>query len=99
MGFEPTPPKRLVPKTSALDRSAIQPVAAFSAAGWAVFVSSEKCKKVTCAGRESNPGLVRGRDVYYHYTTGAAALLSIPRLELGASRVLGERHDQLDHTD
>ena len=58
-----------------------------------------KEKKDECAGRESNPGLVRGRDVYYHYTTGAAALLSIPRLELGASRVLGERHDQLDHTD
>ena len=27
------------------------------------------------------------------------AFLSIPRLELGTSRVLGERHDQLDHTD
>ena len=26
MGFEPTPPKRLVPETSALDRSAIQPM-------------------------------------------------------------------------
>lgn len=26
VGFEPTPPKRLVPKTSALDRSAIQPM-------------------------------------------------------------------------
>ena len=26
VGFEPTPPKRLVPKTSALDRSAIQPL-------------------------------------------------------------------------
>ena len=25
VGFEPTPPRRLVPKTSALDRSAIQP--------------------------------------------------------------------------
>ena len=24
-----------------------------------------------CAGRESNPGLVRGRDVYYHCTTSA----------------------------
>ena len=55
--------------------------------------------KIICAGRESNPGLVRGRDVYYHYTTGAAGSLSIPRLELGTSRVLGERHDQLDHTD
>ena len=28
-------------------------------------------KKNSCAGRESNPGLVRGRDVYYHCTTGA----------------------------
>ena len=26
VGFEPTPPKRLVPETSALDRSAIQPL-------------------------------------------------------------------------
>ena len=25
--------------------------------------------------------------------------VSVPRLELGISRVLGERHDQLDHTD
>ena len=61
-------------------------------------VASSK-QKVICAGRESNPGLVRGRDVYYHCTTGAVSSLSIPRLELGTSRVLGERHDQLDHTD
>ena len=27
-----------------------------------------------CAGRESNSGLVRGRDVYYHCTTGADIL-------------------------
>ena len=33
----------------------------------------EKQKK--CAGRESNPGLVRGRDVYYHCTTGACVRL------------------------
>ena len=25
--------------------------------------------------------------------------VSVPRIELGISRVLGERHDQLDHTD
>ena len=25
--------------------------------------------------------------------------ISVPRLELGTFRVLGERHDQLDHTD
>ena len=28
-GFEPSPPKRLVPETSALDRSAIQPIYIF----------------------------------------------------------------------
>ena len=27
------------------------------------------------------------------------AKLSVPRLELGIFRVLGERHNQLDHTD
>ena len=31
----------------------------------------KKKAKVMCAGRESNSGLVRGRDVYYHCTTGA----------------------------
>ena len=40
VGFEPTPPKRLVPKTSALDRSAIQPQGQVCAAG------SEKKKKL-----------------------------------------------------
>ena len=45
-----------------------------------------------CAGRESNPGLVRGRDVYYHCTTGAEVF--VPRFERGISRVLGERHNQ-----
>ena len=29
-----------------------------------------------CAGRESNSGLVRGRDVYYHCTTGADTSVS-----------------------
>lgn len=32
---------------------------------------NKKKAKVMCAGRESNSGLVRGRDVYYHCTTGA----------------------------
>ena len=41
VGFEPTPPKRLVPKTSALDHSAIQP---FS------------MRKKGCSCRGSNPG-------------------------------------------
>ena len=30
----------------------------------------QKIEQKLCAGRESNPGLVRGRDVYYHCTTG-----------------------------
>ena len=38
------------------------------------FYFVEKKKNIACAGRESNPGLVRGRDVYYHYTTGANEL-------------------------
>ena len=29
-----------------------------------------------CAGRESNSGLVRGRDVHYHFTTGADVSIS-----------------------
>ena len=69
-----------------------------------------------CAGRESNPGLTRGRGVYYHCTTGAQATnalthlralvgpssqnkISVTRIERVISRVLGERHDQLAHTD
>ena len=31
-----------------------------------------------CAGRESNSGLVRGRDVYYHCTTGADVVVVSP---------------------
>ena len=45
-----------------------------------------------CAGRESNPGLVRGRDVYYHCTTGAEVF--VLGFEPRISRVLGERHNQ-----
>ena len=33
-------------------------------------------RNVMCAGRESNSGLVRGRDVYYHCTTGAEPCVS-----------------------
>ena len=44
-----------------------------------IFFNGFSCKELLrkkkeggeCAGRESNPGLVRGRDVYYHCTTGA----------------------------
>ena len=97
VGFEPTPPRRLVPKTSALDRSAIQPARGRGSEDLFLFLFFQKIKKLNdsptgirtrvvwvkttypdqldywgvCAGRESNPGLVRGRDVYYHCTTGA----------------------------
>ena len=40
----------------------------------------------------------QGRILSLYYRRRRAEL-SIPRLELGTSRVLGERHDQLDHTD
>ena len=40
----------------------------------------------------------QGRILSLYYRRGRLPL-SIPRLELGTSRVLGERHDQLDHTD
>ena len=39
-----------------------------------------KKKGSECAGRESNPGLVRGRDVYYHCTTGADITVVSQRL-------------------
>ena len=35
-----------------------------------------------CAGRESNSGLVRGRDVYYHCTTGADVCLCREAVDL-----------------
>ena len=35
-----------------------------------------KKRDCDCAGRESNSGLVRGRDVYYHCTTGAEPCVS-----------------------
>ena len=39
----------------------------------------------------------QGRILSLYYRRSIS--VSIPRLELGTSRVLGERHDQLDHTD
>ena len=51
--------------------------------------------KKECAVRESNPGLVRGRDLYYHCTNGACVF--VPGIEPGTPRELDERHNQLDH--
>ena len=36
-------------------------------------VASSNSKQKKCAVRESNPGLVRGRDLYYHCTNGAVS--------------------------
>ena len=44
VGFEPTPPKRLVPKTSALDRSAIQP----KTQDKRIWYAEDKKKKGVC---------------------------------------------------
>ena len=96
MGFEPTPPKRLVPKTSALDRSAIQPVPAPAAAG-RTGVRFGQNKKLAPAGNQTRVSSVAG--TYTITVLPAHDNVSVPRLELGISRVLGERHNQLDHTD
>ena len=53
-------------------------------------------KKNAPAGNQTRVSSVAGT---YIITILPARALSIPRLELGTSRVLGERHDQLDHTD
>ena len=60
VGFEPTPPKRLVPKTSALDRSAIQPVPAPAAAGKTGDVFGGQNKKLAPAGNQTRVSSVAG---------------------------------------
>ena len=73
VGFEPTPPKRLVPKTSALDRSAIQPKTQAERL-WYTEDKSKKRKKLqkaNCVHRDSNPNLILGRDKYYPCTMDA----------------------------
>ena len=58
VGFEPTPPKRLVPKTSALDRSAIQPKIPCRRLWHTEHVlPKRKGKKGFFPVRELNPGL------------------------------------------
>ena len=44
----------------------------------ALFIAKYQMQKVHCTSGESNSGLVRGKDLCYHYTTSAgvdAALL------------------------
>ena len=83
VGFEPTPPKRLVPKTSALDRSAIQPEIPDQRI-W--HIENEKKyfskQKVTCVHRDSNPNLILGRDKYYPCTMDAVSGLAALFLSL-----------------
>ena len=59
VGFEPTPPKRLVPKTSALDRSAIQPET-LGRRRWHtdVAIAEHKNFQKIFPNRDSNPGRV-----------------------------------------
>ena len=57
VGFEPTPPKRLVPKTSALDRSAIQPETLCQRV-WHIENGAATKAKWSFPVRELNPGLV-----------------------------------------
>ena len=66
-GFEPVPPKRLVPETSALDRSATQPLVLGRTPQWCHrkfvmhFVSQKKKSSIT---GNRTPGIcVTGRDV------------------------------------
>ena len=72
------------------------------------------CWSKKCVHRESNPGHLLGRQIFYHWTIDACIRLIYsswddqnysdssptkihpPRIELGTSRVLGERHNQLD---
>ena len=74
VGFEPTRTIRPADlKSAPLDLSGIQARQAktpITATHFAVF-DQVNPKPKECASRESNPGLVRGRDVYYHCTTSA----------------------------
>ena len=62
VGFEPTPPKRLVPKTSALDRSAIQPKTLCQRV-WHIENRAASKAKWAFPVRELNPGLVGESDL------------------------------------
>ena len=95
-GFEPSPPKRLVPETSALDRSAIQPM---FLPPWTSPVRrnmSWTSKKWTSiqnapAGNQTRVSSVAGT---YTITVLPAPSIFVLGFEPRISRVLGERHDQ-----
>ena len=62
-GFEPVPPKRLVPETSALDRSATQPRLVAARAGRFACIKMHRETKTSDTGNRT-PGIcVTGRDV------------------------------------
>ena len=100
VGFEPTPPERLELESSALDHSAIQPSSSARLPTQTVATGLDHPKtrppvaSKMCAVRESNPGLVRGRDLYYHCTNGAALTSTTYGL---LHRVISRRDDPLDH--
>ena len=92
-GFEPSPPKRLVPETSALDRSAIQPKALLRRRRPPRFVcrthTKSKCKMRRPGIKPgSRPWQGRILSLYYRRT------IFVLRFERRISRVLGERHNQ-----
>ncbi len=58
VGFEPTPPKRLVPETSALDRSAIQPMRWCTACGFVINAATKN--KNAPAGNQTRVSSVAG---------------------------------------
>ena len=64
---------------------------------WPARGKSKKKKRIAPAGNQTRVSSVAG--MYIITILPARSALSVPRLELGTSRVLGERHDQLDHTD
>ena len=58
VGFEPTPPKRLVPKTSALDHSATQP-----------YLVESYPKPTLCYRTPSNPRPSTNLSLRHHFHT------------------------------
>ena len=94
-GFEPSPPKRLVPETSALDRSAIQPMLlqlwTSPVVAHDMDVQKMDVQKLRRPGIKPGSRPWQGRILSLYYRRGSIFVLGFePRI----SRVLGERHNQ-----
>ena len=66
-GFEPSPPKRLVPETSALDRSAIQPKALLRRQGFVTRTHKNKNNKMRRPGIKPGSRPWQGRILSLYY--------------------------------